>query len=279
MSVRGVLGWVWEALAEPGRGRSGRSPARPIAKPRGKVPHHVAIIMDGNGRWANQRGLPRMAGHRAGVEALRGVVRVCREWGIGVLTVYAFSTENWKRPQDEIQALMELLVEYLHHELEELHKNGVRIRAVGRIGELPAHQVAAIRRAEERTSHNTGLVFNLALNYGGRSELVDAVRELVAKAARGDLRPEQVDEQMVADHLYTAGLPDPDLLIRTGGEERLSNFLLWQVAYAEIWVTPVFWPDFKPAHLARALLDYQSRERRFGGLSRVNRANAGGSAR
>lgn len=231
-----------------------------------KMPRHLAIIMDGNGRWAQERGLPRAAGHRAGVESLRGVVRACRRWGIPILTIYAFSTENWKRPQEEVNALMRLLTEYLRREIDELHREGVRVRAIGRWRELPQHERDEIERAMQITAGNQNLMLNVALNYGGRSELVDAVRQIAAQVEQGTVRPEQIDERLLADHLYTAGLPDPDLLIRTGGEVRLSNFLLWQLAYAELWVTPVYWPDFSPQHLEQALFDYQSRQRRFGGL-------------
>lgn len=230
------------------------------------MPRHVAIIMDGNGRWATDRGLPRIAGHRAGVEALREVIKACRELKVQILTVYAFSTENWKRPREEVDALMRLLVEYLRREIDELHRNGVRIRAIGRVADLPLFQLQEIQRAEAKTRENQGLVVNVALNYGGRAEIVDAVRGIAAGVLRGEIELKDIDAGTVGGHLYTAGLPDPDLLIRTGGEVRLSNFLLWQVAYAELWVTPVYWPDFRRHHLYQAIADFQGRERRFGGV-------------
>lgn len=235
--------------------------------PSWRLPEHVAIIMDGNGRWAQARGLPRIAGHRAGTEALRGVVTACREWRIPFLTVYAFSTENWKRPAEEVHGLMGLLVEYLRREIQELHKNGIRIRAIGRWEELPEVDHREIRRAMELTSGNGGLVLNLALNYGGRTELVDACRELAREIQAGSLSVDEICQERISDHLYTAGMPDPDLLVRTGGEMRLSNFLLWQAAYSELWVTSVYWPDFGRKHLMQAISDYQKRERRFGAVN------------
>lgn len=231
-----------------------------------RLPRHVAIIMDGNGRWALRRGMPRAFGHRAGVESLRDVVRVSSEIGLQVLTVYAFSTENWKRPQEEIDTLMDLLVEYLHKEIEELLANNVRVRAIGKIDELPAHAREAVHIAHERTAHCTGLNLNIALNYGGRAELVEAVRVICAKVAGGELAPGDVDQQVISNHLYTAGQPDPDLLIRPSGEYRVSNFLLWQLAYTEFWLSDLMWPEFGRVHLIRALVDYQNRQRRFGGL-------------
>ena len=227
---------------------------------------HVAIIMDGNGRWALQRGLPRTAGHRAGVEALRGVVKAAPELGIKVLTCYAFSTDNWKRPKDEVDTLMNLLLEYCRLEATTLHKNGVRINAIGRIHELPLAQQREIERAVNLTRGNDRLILNLAVNYGGQAELVDAFRSLAAEVQAGRLDPAHIDAAAIARHLYTAGLPDPDLVIRTAGEMRLSNFLLWQAAYAEIWVTDVYWPDFTREHLEQALRDYARRERRFGAV-------------
>ncbi len=230
------------------------------------LPRHVAIIMDGNGRWATQRGLPRTVGHRAGVEALRGVVKAAPDLGIKILTCYAFSTENWKRPKDEVDTLMNLLLEYCRLEAETLHKNGVRINAIGRIHELPAAQQQEIARAVALTRENDRLILNLAVNYGGQAELVDAFRSLAAEVKAGGLEPEAIDAAAVRRHLYTADLPDPDLVIRTAGEMRLSNFLLWQSAYAEIWVTDVYWPDFTREHLEQALRDYARRERRFGAV-------------
>lgn len=231
-----------------------------------RLPCHIAIIMDGNGRWATRRGLPRSAGHRAGVESLRDIVELCVELEINVLTVYAFSTENWKRPQEEVDVLMDLLVEYLYNEIVELHKNNVCVRPIGRIHELPESARLALKKAVDKTCNNTGLVLNIALNYGGRVELVDAVRKIVQKVEDGDLVPEAIDEMTMAQHLYTAGLPDPDLLIRPSGEFRVSNFLLWQLAYTEFWLTTVMWPDFTRVNLLQAIIDYQNRERRFGGL-------------
>jgi undecaprenyl diphosphate synthase len=233
-----------------------------------RLPQHVAIIMDGNGRWARRRNLPRAAGHRAGVEPVRITVETCAQLGIGVVTLYAFSLENWKRPRTEVDMLWRLLRTYIHKELPTLMKNGIRLRAIGRLDALPAPARRELLDAVDATSRNRGLLVNLAINYGARAELADAVNAILAGArARGTLERLHVDERMVAAHLYTAGLPDPDLLIRTSGEMRVSNFLLWQIAYAELYVTETLWPDFKRADLLRAFLSYQSRERRFGGLS------------
>lgn len=247
------------------------APAPAPAAGTGPGLRHVGIIMDGNGRWAQRRGLPRTAGHRAGVEAVREVVEACSALGIEVLTLYAFSTENWKRPKDEVDALMFLLVEYCRREVENLHRNNVRINAIGRLEDLPTLQRDEIRRAMDRTKENTGLVLNLAVNYGGQTELVDAMRALAAKVAAGELAPDQITGEAIAGHLYTAGLPDPDLVIRTAGEMRLSNFLVWQAAYSEIWVTDVAWPDFRRDHLEQALDDYKRRERRFGAVLQQSR--------
>lgn len=222
--------------------------------------------MDGNGRWATARGLPRVAGHRAGVEAVRTVVRTCGDLGIPVVTLYAFSTENWKRPKAEVDALMHLLVEYLYKDIEDLAQRGVRVQALGRIDELSGAERKAVARAVERTRGNEQLLLNIALNYGGRTELVDAVRRIIARVQAGDLDPAQVDADCLAAHLYTSGVVDPDLVIRTAGEQRLSNFLLWQSAYAEFWVTETLWPDFDAAELSAAIDDFSSRERRFGGI-------------
>ncbi len=232
-----------------------------------RMPRHVAIIMDGNGRWALRRGMPRAYGHRAGVESLRDIVRVSSEIGLKVLTVYAFSTENWKRPREEIDVLMNLLVEYLHKEIDELCRNNVKVRAIGKIEELPAHARRAVAIAHERTESCTGLIFNIALNYGGRMELVEAVRAISAKVARNELSPDDIGQEAISNHLYTAGQPDPDLLIRPSGDYRVSNFLLWQLAYTEFWLTDVMWPDFRRIHLLQALVDFQRRQRRFGGLN------------
>nr|WP_297198118.1 isoprenyl transferase [Thermanaeromonas sp.] len=241
-------------------------PVKPELPPRELLPRHLAIIMDGNGRWAVKRGLPRVVGHRAGVETLREIVKACLEWGIEILTVYAFSTENWKRPREEVDTLMELLVEYLQKEADELHRQGVKIGAIGRLYELPEKAQRELMRAKELTARNRKLLLNLALNYGGRAELVDACCAVVRDVLRGKLRVEDIDERVLNSYLYTAGLPDPDLLIRTAGEMRFSNFLLWQSAYTELWVTPVLWPDFRREDLLAALHDYARRERRFGGI-------------
>lgn len=229
-----------------------------------RLPKHIAIIMDANGRWAEQRGLPRYAGHQAGVDSLRRVVRLCSDLGVRVLTVYAFSTENWERPRQEVDFLMTLLARTLELYLDELTENGVRVNVIGRLEGLPPALRAEVDRALARTRCNTGLVLNVAWNYGGRAEIVDAARRLAVAVANGELAPDQIDEANFAARLYTSGLPDPDLLIRTGGDMRISNFLLWQLAYSELWVTPVRWPDFDREHLLAAIRDYQSRHRRFG---------------
>ena len=226
----------------------------------GRIPAHIAIIMDGNGRWARQRNLPRVAGHKAGVPAVRTTVETCAQLGVGALTLYAFSVENWKRPRMEVDTLWRLLRVYLRSELALMMRHDIRFTAIGRLEELPAPVRAELEDVTRRTSANRGLRLNLAINYGGRAELVDAVKALV-KA--GDV---EVTEEAISARLYTAGLPDPDLLIRTSGEMRISNFLLWQIAYAELYVTETLWPDFTRAELLRAILDYQKRDRRYGGL-------------
>ncbi|MEG6615732.1 isoprenyl transferase [Peptococcaceae bacterium 1198_IL3148] len=261
----------WFHNQTPGQNRTLNSQQLMQAIDFARLPNHIAIIMDGNGRWAQKRGMPRMMGHRAGVESLRDVVKVCNEIKIPVLTVYAFSTENWKRPKDEVDALMKLLVEYVYKEIDELDQNKVQIRAIGRIHKLPEDCRRAVAHARERTADNDGLIFNLALNYGGRSEIVDTVRTIIKKVNEGELVAEEVDEQLFAAHLYTAGLPDPDLLIRPSGDYRISNFLLWQLAYTEFWHSDVMWPDFRRKDLLQAIYDYQCRERRFGGLLRRNK--------
>ncbi|HEX6209400.1 MAG TPA: isoprenyl transferase [Methylomirabilota bacterium] len=227
-----------------------------------QLPAHIAIIMDGNGRWAARRHLPRVEGHRAGIDAVRDAVEASARLGIGVLTLYAFSVENWKRPEAEVSTLMTLLKRYLRLELDTLLRNNIRFRAIGRIHELAPDVQEELAEATARTASNAGLQFNIALNYGGRAELVDAIRGLVASGTPVS----SIDERRVADALYTAGQPDPDLLIRTSGEMRVSNFLLWQIAYAEIWVTDTLWPDFRTRHLLQAVLEYQKRDRRYGGL-------------
>lgn len=229
-----------------------------------RLPRHVAIIMDGNGRWAQERGLPRGAGHRAGVNSLRAVVEAAAELGIEALTVYAFSTENWERPVEEVTFLMGLLETVLQEELENLVRNGTRFCMIGDPAPLPASVRAQVDNAVEKTRHNNRLTLNVALNYGGRSEIVRAATELARRARAGQLDPADIDEDLFASCLYTNGLPDPDLCIRTGGEHRLSNFLLWQLAYAELWVTPVHWPEFQANDFYRAIYEYQQRQRRFG---------------
>ncbi len=235
------------------------SPADP------KPPTHVAIIMDGNGRWASARGLPRSLGHRKGADAVREVVKGCREMGIGYLTLYAFSSENWKRPASEVLDLMDLLRLYIRREIDELDRNGVRIRIIGDRSRLAADIVDLVERAETRTAANRGLTLVIALNYGSQNEIVAACRKLAAEAAAGRLDPAAIDADLFARHLETADIPDPDLVIRTSGEQRLSNFLLWQSAYAELAFIDTLWPDFDRNHLARAVADFQRRERRYGG--------------
>jgi undecaprenyl diphosphate synthase len=228
--------------------------------PLAQVPRHVAIIMDGNGRWAQSRGLPRLAGHQAGTENLRRVLQSCADFGVQVLTVYAFSTENWARPEDEVKGLMRLLVQYVRRELDSLDRNGVQIRHSGSLEGVSSDMAREIGRAVERTKGNTRIVLNVAFNYGGRAEILDAVRRMTADG----VRPDQVTETLFEQYLYTAGLPDPDFIIRTAGEMRLSNFLVWQAVYAEYYSTPVFWPDFDESELYKALAEYARRERKFG---------------
>jgi undecaprenyl diphosphate synthase len=229
-----------------------------------KLPKHIAVIMDGNGRWAQQRSLPRVAGHKAGVESVRQTVETCRELGIQVLTLYAFSRENWQRPKWEVKALMGLLSQYLRSEIRELKKNGISLRAIGDLDQLPEKVRELLVRAEGQTAAGQGLVLNLALSYSGRSEILRAVRALVRDVRRGNVAEETIDETLFERYLYTAGLPDPDLLIRTSGEYRLSDFLIYQLAYAEIFVTKTLWPDFRKKDLMAAIVEYQNRERRFG---------------
>jgi len=231
---------------------------------RGKLPGHIAIIMDGNGRWAQKRYLNRIRGHRRGINVARDIVRLCREWGIGCLTLYAFSRENWQRPALEVKALMKLLEIYLKDELPSLMENNIRFRAIGSIGELPEGVQKIVAETERATGENSGMVLQLALSYSGREELVGAAKALAEAVARGALKIDDISEETFGDHLYTAGIPDPDLLIRTSGEMRVSNFLLWQLAYTEIYVTDVLWPDFTKEDMIEALVNYQKRERRFG---------------
>lgn len=232
-----------------------------------RLPQHIAIIMDGNGRWAKQRGKSRAAGHRAGAHAARLAVETSARLGVKVLTLYAFSTENWKRPAQEVQALMQLLKEFINRELTALKKNNIQLRTIGRLDELDATVRQKVLYAIDQTQENTGLLLNVALNYSGRTELVDAVRSLYRHAVQQGLMPEDIDEAVIQAHLYTAGLPDPDLLIRTSGEMRISNFLLWQIAYTELYVTDALWPDFSRADLFTAIIAFQQRERRYGGVT------------
>jgi len=224
------------------------------------IPQHVGIIMDGNGRWAREHGLPRLEGHRAGTENIRRVLEACSEFGIKILTIYAFSTENWGRPQVEVRGLMRILEEVIDREVQSLHKNGVQLRHIGRLEGLSQRLQQAVRDALELTKENDRLILNVAFNYGGRSEILDAVRRLMGDG----ISPQELSEELFERYLYTAGLPPPDLIIRTGGEMRLSNFLIWQAAYAEYYSTPTYWPDFNEEELHKALLAYSQRERRFG---------------
>lgn len=230
------------------------------------VPNHVAIIMDGNGRWAKRRGLPRIAGHRAGMNAVKEITTAADDIGVKVLTLYAFSTENWKRPNEEVDFLMRLPEEFLRLELATLIKRNCRIKILGYLDGLPERTRDVVLDAEEKTKTNTGLLLNIALNYGSRAELVSAVKQIATEVASGTLKVEDIEEATIDNSLLTAGVPDPDLLIRTSGEVRLSNFLLWQLAYTEFWFTDIFWPDFKRENLYEAIRAFQNRGRRFGGL-------------
>jgi undecaprenyl diphosphate synthase len=231
-----------------------------------RLPRHVAIIMDGNGRWAQARSLPRVEGHRAGIRSVRETVETAAKLGFDVITLYAFSTENWKRPRHEVLTLMGLLKEYINRELKTLRANNLRFRPIGRIDQLDPSVQRELQRAVDGTAECTGTLVQIALNYSGRQELTDLIREGITEAATGTLKPESIDEAWISARLATSGCPDPDLLIRTSGEQRISNFLLWQVAYAEIYFCPVLWPDFSRADLLSAVLEFQQRERRFGGL-------------
>lgn len=232
----------------------------------GKIPKHVAVIMDGNGRWAKQRGLPRIAGHHSGMKAVKRITIAANDLGVEALTMYAFSTENWKRPQDEVDFLMRLPQEFLAIELDELVEKNVRVRMTGTRQGLPLHTLSAVEEAVKRTQHNTGLILNFALNYGSRHEMITAVKDIAGDVRKGELSLEQVDEALFGQYLQTAGLPDPDLLIRTSGELRLSNFMLWQLAYTEMYFSPLYWPEFSEMHFYEAINDYQQRSRRYGGL-------------
>ncbi len=231
-----------------------------------RLPRHIAIIMDGNGRWARKRGLPRLVGHANGHSTVRRMVHGCAELGIEVLTLYTFSTENWRRPQEEVNGLMRLLERSAREELPVMARNGVRLRFSGRLHELSPELQAILRRAEQLTAHNQRITLHLAINYGGRAELVDAMRAIAHKVQAGILQPDAIDEATIQAHLYQPDLPEPDLLIRTAGEQRTSNFLLWQTAYTELYMTPVLWPDFTMHDLLDALWDYQRRQRKFGGV-------------
>ena len=235
------------------------------AKP---MPQHIAIIMDGNGRWAKSKGLMRVAGHRVGVQALKNTISALDELGIGHLTVYAFSTENWKRSKDEVDALMELITEFINKEIDYLDEKGVRVNPIGDISALTPKALESISYAKEKTKHNSHIVFNVALNYGGRQEIVRAAKAICEDVKRDALQIEDIDEALFSSYLYTAGQPDPDLVIRSSGELRISNFLLWQIAYSEFWITNILWPDFKKEDLWQAVWEYQNRDRRYGGVSK-----------
>jgi undecaprenyl diphosphate synthase len=234
---------------------------------RGNIPTHVAIIMDGNGRWAHKRQLPRVAGHREGINSVREVVRAAGELNIKYLTLYTFSTENWNRPRGEVTALMRLLLRTIRSEVDELKRNNVRLMAIGKLHDLPPPARRSMKNAIEMLKHNTGLTLNLALSYSSRQEMTDALRAIVRKVQAGQISQDDIDEHLISHHLYTAAIPDPDLLIRTSGELRVSNFLLWQLAYTEIYVTEVLWPEFRRLEFFKAIESYQKRERRFGMVS------------
>lgn len=231
-----------------------------------KMPAHVAIIMDGNGRWAKERMLPRTMGHRAGMKNIKLVVEESSNLGIKYLTLYAFSTENWKRPMEEVNALMDLVVEFIDKEFEELNANKVKLNTIGDVSKLPEKSKRAILNAIEKTKNNTGLTLNIALNYGGRDELIKATKEISKLVSQGKLKVEEISGEIISDHLYTKGMPDPDIIIRPSGELRISNYLLWQSAYSEFWFSNINWPDFTKADLRRAIFDFQQRDRRYGGV-------------
>ncbi len=230
-----------------------------------RLPKHVAVIMDGNGRWARLRKLPRVAGHRAGIESVRDIVESSARLGFQVLTLYAFSIENWKRPRREVLTLMNLLKDYVRRELKNVHKKNIKFQAIGRIQQLDSSVRVELQRAMRTTRENTGMLLNVALNYSGRAEIVDTFNTLFRKLKENGHKP-PISEELISQFLYTSGIPDPDLLIRTSGEMRISNFLLWQIAYSEIYITPTFWPDFRRRHLLEAVLEYQQRDRRYGGI-------------
>lgn len=230
------------------------------------IPKHVAIIMDGNGRWAKRQGLPRIMGHQSGMKAVKRATIAANDLGVEYLTMYAFSTENWTRPRDEVDFLMRLPVDFLSQELDELIEKNVRVQMMGHEEQLPEHTIKAVKEAIEKTKHNTGMVLNFALNYGSRKEITEAVRLLGLKIEAGELQASEITSELIGEHLLTSSLPDPDLLIRTSGELRLSNFMLWQLAYSEMWFTDIYWPEFEKQHLYEAVAEYQQRTRRYGGL-------------
>ncbi|HHV47118.1 MAG TPA: isoprenyl transferase [Tissierellia bacterium] len=231
-----------------------------------RIPEHIGIIMDGNGRWAKKRGLPRTAGHREGVKRVTEIVEAAFKINVKYLSLYAFSTENWKRPSDEIEALMKLLVQYINKEIERIHKNNIKVQVMGDITKLPQSVVKEVNRAIDLTKDNTGMVLNIGLNYGGRDEIIRAVKQILEDFKLGKIKPEDINDSSFKDYLYTKEMPDPDLLIRPSGELRLSNFMLYQVAYTEFWYSDIYWPDFREEHLYQAIIDYQKRDRRFGGI-------------
>lgn len=230
------------------------------------IPRHIAIIMDGNGRWAKKRKLPRTMGHKAGVETIRRVLKEADKLGVKYMTLYAFSTENWKRPKDEVNSLMKLLIQYLRQEINELDKNGVKINVLGDMSKLPKECQEEIEKSVLKTENNTGITMNIALNYGGRDEILRAVKSISEDVSKGIIKSSEIDDTIFESYLYTKGVPDPDIIIRPSGEQRLSNFLLWQCAYSEFWYSDICWPDFKESDLHRAIYDFQKRDRRFGGV-------------
>ena len=230
------------------------------------IPKHIAIIMDGNGRWAKAKKLPRTMGHRAGMKTIKTIVRECGNLGVKYITLYAFSTENWKRPSEEVGALMDLIVEFVEKELDELHENDIKLNSIGDISKLPEKSRKSIEAAKEKTKNNKSLTLNIALNYGGRDEIVKGVKEIATLVSEGKLKIEDIDEKEISNHLYTKGMPDPDMIIRPSGELRLSNYLLWQSAYSEFWFSNINWPDFTENDLRKAISDYQKRDRRYGGV-------------
>lgn len=255
-----MISRLWAKL-----GKSSSNTAEPFLAT-DNVPEHIAIIMDGNGRWAKKRGLPRIAGHHTGMKTVKRIVMEADRLGVKYLTMYAFSTENWKRPKDEVDFLMKLPQQFLEIELEELIEKNVQVRMMGHKENLPSFTLNAVEEAITKTANNTGLVLNFALNYGGRKEMLEAIKEIAVDVQDGRLSAEQIDEQLLSSRLLSGDIPDPDLLIRTSGELRLSNFMLWQLAYSEMWFTNVYWPEFTEAHLQEAIQEYQRRARRYGGL-------------